>query len=1134
MDIKRSWTFKQQPSAGAPFIAALLAVLALHAVPASAASPEFLWQVPEAGSDQNAAAAGAMEAPWAVAASPLSGDVFVTELENARISEFTSWGEFVRAWGWGVKDGSPELQTCTEETGCHRGIKGSGAGQLSQPFGVAVDQGGNVWVSEGGAENFRVQKFSPSGAFLLAIGGEVDKTTHGNLCTAASGDECGNGIAGTGASEFSTNFFHDNIDVDTGGRIDVGDAGRIEQFDASGSYQGQIILQGGMAGKSIEGLAVHGAETFYLMLKGLDDVTAVDGSGSQTNLLDTESPRGVAVDINGDVYVIDHIQTGFGFGFDEVVEFRPDGSCVICHGEEFATPDPIPNIVDTVRLNGIATNVLGSGLTSPGDVYVTAFSNIAVGNVSYVAAYGPLPRFELAPPKPPSIAGEAAVSVGSTTASLRAEVNPHFYASTTYYVEYGTEDCSLGGCSSIAARALGAERNAFAPTGLVSLIGLEPGTVYHYRFVATSGGFTTYGEEHVFTTYIPAGKQLPDGRAYEMVSPPAKNNGEVGNVVLTISPHQSTPGGEALTYTALAAFGDNPQSASGGSQYISRRTGSGWMTENISPPDQEGYIAPPVRAFSEDLAKAAMAVSQPPLVPEAPEGVENLYLRDNSNGAITLATDAMPTFPNGYCVNFSGASDDFSRIFFIARGALTSDAPKTEGNNLYEWSEAEGIRLVSVLPSGKPAPPSETSGFGSGGLGCTTGTKVLHNAISADGSRAYWSAGVSGPGLLVRLNGTETIQLDKVQGGSGPAGGGRFWGASKDGSVAFFTAPGKLTTGVGANALYRYDLEPEGGKPLAAITPGPEDANVLGVLGVSEDGSRVYFAATGALTAGAKVGEPNLYLWQEGEGLRLIGTLVNGDQADWTGEPGFQTARVTPDGSAVTFLSRASLTSFDNTDQNTGEPDPEVYLYDAANQTLSCVSCNSTGARPIGGAKLPSWSTPFQQPRYLSDGGQRMFFMTSDALDLHDTNSRQDVYEFERSGIGDCTAAQPTYSTVAGGCISLISTGTDPSAAVFIDASNSGNDVFFATPQRLVGQDVDENYDIYDARVAGGFPPPTPAPAPCSAESCRQPVNPPAAGEPGSSSYVGPGNVAPKKHHHKRKHHKKHKHRHRKTGRAVR
>lgn len=78
-----------------------------------------------------------------------------------------------------------------------------------------------------------------------------------------------------------------------------------------------------------------------------------------------------------------------------------------------------------------------------------------------------------------------------------------------------------------------------------------------------------------------------------------------------------------------------------------------------------------------------------------------------------------------------------------------------------------------------------------------------------------------------------------------------------------------------------------------------------------------------------------------------------------------------------------------------------------------------------------------------------------------------------------------------------------------MDASASGDDVFFITRQALVAQDGDDALDVYDARVNGGFQaPPVP---PCGGEACRPPVTPAPAiyQAPPSATFVGPGNPAP-------------------------
>ena len=71
-----------------------------------------------------------------------TGDVYVADAPNRRIDEFEEDGTFVRAWGWGVDKENPEakLQVCRTTTGCQRGEAGGGAGELSEPVGIAVDR----------------------------------------------------------------------------------------------------------------------------------------------------------------------------------------------------------------------------------------------------------------------------------------------------------------------------------------------------------------------------------------------------------------------------------------------------------------------------------------------------------------------------------------------------------------------------------------------------------------------------------------------------------------------------------------------------------------------------------------------------------------------------------------------------------------------------------------------------------------------------------------------------------------------------------------------------------------------------------------------------------------------------------
>jgi hypothetical protein len=521
-------------------------------------------------------------------------------------------------------------------------------------------------------------------------------------------------------------------------------------------------------------------------------------------------------------------------------------------------------------------------------------------------------------------------------------------------------------------------------------------------------------------------------------------------------------------------------------------------------------LTDPIRGLSEDLAKAAVVVLEPPLAEGAPQGFENLYAMDTASEAVQLVTPS--TAPEidiprlAYCVDPLGASEDFSRIFFAANGKLTPEALKPSGAenvNLYEWSAADGVRLVNKLPNNSVVAPDDVRGIGAAQPCRGTPNKIVFRAISADGTKAFWATSTA---LYARVNGTQTVQLDLKQGGPGPSGGGTFWAASEDGSKVFFTDRNKLTAAgvavpTGEGDLYRYDFSKPLGSRLEDLTPSAEAKGVLGVVGASEDGSAAYFASQAVLAGNegpaggtAKAGGANLYRWKEGEGTRFIATLSSDktDAANWSEAPPQQTARLTPDGDHLAFVSAEPLTGYDNTDQNSGKADSEVFLYDATTDELLCASCRASGARPAGPATLPTWSTPFQQRRYLSDDGQRLFFETSDALDVEDTNGLTDVYEFELEGSGSCTNEGNTFDPATGGCTYLISTGKSTDKSTFMDASATGDDVFFTTRQRLVPRDIDERVDVYDARVGGFEPPLPPEPEPCGdAPGCHG--SPPAA-----------------------------------------
>lgn len=117
---------------------------------------------------------------------------------------------------------------------------------VSTPSDVAVDSAtGDVYVADTG--NHRVQKFDSAGNFILMFGKEVDQTSGGNICTAASGDTCKAGASTPTPTGFEEPAFL-AIDNYPGGEGDVyvGDRkGTVRKFTSGGA----LITTWGLGGQ---------------------------------------------------------------------------------------------------------------------------------------------------------------------------------------------------------------------------------------------------------------------------------------------------------------------------------------------------------------------------------------------------------------------------------------------------------------------------------------------------------------------------------------------------------------------------------------------------------------------------------------------------------------------------------------------------------------------------------------------------------------------------------------------------------------------------------------------------------------------------------------------------------------------
>lgn len=270
--------------------------------------------------------AGQFDEPFGIAVDDANGMIYVLDTNNQRIEEFTSEGVFERAWGWGVAgDGRQALEACT--SACVPGARGQGPGQFGFAEGIAVDNDprsasyGDLYIAD--LSNHRVQKFSPTGSFLLMFGAGVNETAserhegeYEDVCPVHPGDVCTGGTPGAGPSQLEFPVEGHVIAVGPTGTVYVGDRDRIQEFAPDGIYESQVrITQPAVSGEGevggVSGVEVNAAGDLYVVRIGVRDVNEYEPSGRFLRSLDVqqsaENPEGptpvVTLDSAGDAFI---------------------------------------------------------------------------------------------------------------------------------------------------------------------------------------------------------------------------------------------------------------------------------------------------------------------------------------------------------------------------------------------------------------------------------------------------------------------------------------------------------------------------------------------------------------------------------------------------------------------------------------------------------------------------------------------------------------------------------------------------------------------------------------------------------------------------------------------------------------
>ncbi len=421
-----------------------------------------------------------------------------------------------------------------------------GAGQVSDPIGVSVDQASNdVYVASAASEKPPLDKFSATGGTLSPLS-----------------------PFGKGGTYFGL-FFFSGVAVDpvNGNLYTVDGIGQeVQTYDGS---SGALLSHFSVAGSAnVAGLftgvqiASDSAGNVYLPNAPNNEVqkfspegtvlATITGSGAEA----LKEPTGVAVGPTGDIYVADN-------GNGRTEEFSPAGAFImalgtgvdqttngnICTAASGDTCGPGTDGSQAVALDA-AGNIFvgennGSGfhvvLYSPSGEQLADFGQGAIGSsefgaintlavgptgLVYVADGGNSVVWIYAQQSKPAVVSESAVAVTHTTTTLRAAINPD-YSDTRYRFEYGTST-AYGASIPAPDIDIGSFEEGSNPVSVGQvLVGLQPGTTYHYRVHATNALGQTNGADQTFTTLPPQPPAVATGQAGSVAQNSATLTGTV-------------------------------------------------------------------------------------------------------------------------------------------------------------------------------------------------------------------------------------------------------------------------------------------------------------------------------------------------------------------------------------------------------------------------------------------------------------------------------------------------------------------------------------------------------------------------------------------------------------------------------
>jgi len=353
---------------------ALLSLLGVPpATPAStaAATASYIVQT-VAGSDNTgnggSALSVALGQPEGIAVDQ-AGNVYVAEAANHRIRKIATDGSIQTIAGTGVAgfagDGGP-----------------ASAAQLNQPYGLALDSEGDLYIADLG--NSRVREVAASGVIQTVAGGGALPAT-----------STGQGGPATTAQLMQPR----NVAIDGSGSLYISDFGANQVYRVTSDGELSLVAGTGTAGfagvgtsalmaqlNAPAGLAIDSTGALYIADSGNNQVRKVY-NGVIITVFHTPAPTGVAVDSTGMLYVaapsyfgtVVQAISGVASARDLTVDSSGD---IYTTSGAFVLEIPSGGSVTTIAGSGASPNFAGDGgpatsaeLNSPAGIAVDSSGN---------------------------------------------------------------------------------------------------------------------------------------------------------------------------------------------------------------------------------------------------------------------------------------------------------------------------------------------------------------------------------------------------------------------------------------------------------------------------------------------------------------------------------------------------------------------------------------------------------------------------------------------------------------------------------------------------------------------------------------------------------------------------------------